>query len=293
MAFWRLTVPTAPEVSEGLTNFLWEAGALGVVEEERPPGGPALIAFFPEASVPRELLHRLRGYREGLLTLGFPATGEPTLTPLAEEPWATAWRESFTPLPIGGRLLVVPPWTAAEARARDGRVTIVIEPGRAFGTGHHGSTAGCLRLLEDALARRPARALDVGTGSGILAVAAVRLGVPSVRAIDVDPDAVAAARATAAANGAAERIEVTCDGPEALGDERFPLVLANLLTEAHLALAGRYARLLAPGGTLILGGILAADGDRVARALADRGLGAAARLDVDGWCALMARAPAP
>jgi ribosomal protein L11 methyltransferase len=289
MAFWRLTVPTAPEVSEGLTNFLWEQGALGVVEEEEPPGIARLVAFFPEAASPAELLQRLSTYRRGLGELGFSETGEASVTPEEDHAWATAWRDAFTPLAVGARLLVVPPWETEAARAESARTVVVIEPGRAFGTGHHGSTAGCLRLLEDAIARRPAHALDLGTGTGILAVAAVRLGVPSVLAIDVDPDAIAAARANAAANAASDRIEVLLGGPEVLDGRRFPLVLANLLTEAHVGFAARYARLLEPGGTLIVGGILSDEGPRVVAALSDAGLAPAGRLDVDGWCALVAQ----
>jgi ribosomal protein L11 methyltransferase len=293
MAFWRLTVPAAPEVSEGLTNFLWESGALGVVEEEAPPGAGTLVAFFPGTAAPADLLARLAAYRGGLRELGFPATGEPTVSAEADLAWATAWRLAFTPVPIGARLLVVPPWKADEARADSTRTVVVIEPGRAFGTGHHGSTAGCLALLEAALARRPARALDVGAGTGILAVAAVRLGAPEALAIDVDPDAVAAACANAALNGVGGRVEVRLGGLETVDGRRFPLVLANLLTEAHVGFAARYARLLEPEGTLILGGILSGEGDRVAHALADVGLATTARLDVDGWCALMARPAGP
>ena len=149
-----------------------------------------------------------------------------------------------------------PPWEAD--LAANGRLVLVIEPGRAFGTGHHGSTEGCLVLLERALADRAgARVLDIGTGSGILAVAAVKLGAISVLGIDVDPDATSAAQTNAERNGCADRIEIALAGPETLTGEAFPVAVANLLTHTHLALAPIYARLVAPGGALVLGGILA------------------------------------
>ena len=196
--FWELSVEAPEEVSEGLTNFAWELGALGVVEEEIA-GVPRLRAFFAGATSVDTLVARVRTYLEGLRALGFTVRDDARLAPLADPGWAEAWRDHFRPRPVGDRLLIAPPWDAPSV---PGRLTIVIEPGRAFGTGHHGSTAGCLEMLERIAEReRPACALDLGTGSGILAIAAARLGIAHVLAIDDDPDAVANARANVALNG--------------------------------------------------------------------------------------------
>ena len=160
----------------------------------------------------------------------------------------------------------------AEFPAASDRLVLVIEPGRAFGTGHHGTTAGCLALLEAIVtAERPARAIDLGTGSGILAIAAARLGVGHVLACDSDPDAVAATETNATLNGVAGRVRPIVGDAATLAAEPAPLVLANLLAAAHRALAERYARLVAPNGMLVAGGLLDAEGDDVADALA-RGL---------------------
>lgn len=290
MAFWQLTVPTSSETSEGLTNFLWEQGALGVVEEESPGAPPRLRAFFAEAKPSTALLGALSGYRDSLRALGFPADpGDAEVSPLLDEAWASAWQQSFPARPVGRRLMVLPPWldgaATAAARADADRLAVVIEPGRAFGTGHHGTTEGCLVLQEEALAAAPgASVLDVGTGTGILAIAALRLGAGSVLAIDVDPDAVAATRANAARNGypglsvrLAEAGDVT---------DRFTVVLANLLTHTHLALASHYARLVAPGGHLVLGGMLDGEDDRVAHALSGHGFVPRSRLALEGWASL-------
>ena len=292
MAFWQLTLPTSAETSEGLTNFLWELGALGVVEEESPVSRPRLRAFFPDSASSAELKASVETYAGGLRALGFPtAPGALEITPLLEEAWASAWRQSFPPRAVGRRLWVKPPWETAEA---PGRVAVVIEPGRAFGTGHHGSTEGCLVLLDEAIAEtRFDRVLDIGTGTGILAVAAVRLGAGLVVALDVDPDAVAAARVNASHNGCAGRIELLMAGPESLrGVPPFPLVLANLLAHTHLALAPHYRRLAAPGGALILGGILEHEDEDVIAALETAGFGLLRRHVIEGWSSLVLEAAA-
>jgi ribosomal protein L11 methyltransferase len=290
MAFWQLTVPSSPDTSEGLTNFLWEQGALGVVEEESPAAPPRLRAFFPDSASSTALVSSTRSYVADLAALGFTAApGDVEISPLLEEAWASAWQQSFPPRAVGRRLWVRPPWETADA---PGRVSVVIEPGRAFGTGHHGSTEGCLALLDRAVGdAAPPRALDIGIGTGILAVAAIKLGVASVIGLDVDPDAVAAARVNASRNGCADRIEVRMEEPESLRDALpFPLVLANLLAHTHLALSSQYMRLVAPGGALILGGILEHEDSGVVTALVTAGFALRETLVIEGWSSLLLEA---
>lgn len=288
MPFWQLTVPASAETSDSLTNFLWEQGALGVVEEETPDAPGQVRAFFAEATSSTGLLAAVNRYRASLRALGFSEPGDARIAPLLDEAWASAWQQSFPARDVGRRLRVVPPWLdgeTPEARDASGRLTVVIEPGRAFGTGHHGTTEGCLMLLEEALAAQPGAAVvDIGTGTGILAIAARRLGAASVLAVDLDPDAVAAARVNAERNrvsGLTVRLAEAADLTEPT-----PIVLANLLTHAHLALTSRYRRLVAPGGQLVLGGMLDHEDGRVADALTDAGFEARARLAVEGWASL-------
>jgi ribosomal protein L11 methyltransferase len=291
MPFWQLVVPTLPDTTDGLTNFLWEHGALGVVEEESPTEAPRLRAFFPDTASSTELLRAVATYRASLRAMGLPVMpAEAEIGPLLEEAWAQAWQQSFPPREVGRRLLVAPPW---DAGGDGGRTRVVIEPGRAFGTGHHGSTEGCLVLLEAALDARPgSRVLDIGTGTGILAVAAIKLGAAGVRAIDVDPDAVAAARKNASVNGCGDEITVECRGPEELpGGVRWPVVVANLLAQSHLALTAVYTLLLEPGGRLILGGNLADEDTRVTAALETAGCALERRLVIEGWSSLLLSAP--
>lgn len=285
--YWELTVEISPEASEGLTNFLWEMGALGVVEEEKPGRAPSLRAFFPETTVARVLRERVREYLRGLVELGFPGAGGPTIVALAGEDWANAWRAHFRPFPVGRTLLVAPPWERPPA---NGRLVITIDPGRAFGTGQHGSTLGCLETLETLIGpSRPARLLDLGTGSGILAIAAARLGVPHVLAVDDDPDAVASATANVARNRVADRVRCVLADVGTLGEAPAPLVVANLLTAAHRRLACHYARCVTAGGALVLGGVLDGEAPAVAAAAAAHGFTPCASVSIEGWTTLHLR----
>jgi len=283
--YWELTLPAPDEVAEALTNFLWELGALGVVEEQLADGPPTLRAFFPAQSAANSLTARVRMYTANLRALGFAAPDGPLVVPLADGDWGEAWRVHFRPLRIGTRCLVVPPW---EAGAREPeRVTIVIEPARAFGTGHHGTTAGCLVQLERLLAHtRPTAALDLGTGSGILAIAAARLGGVPVLAVDDDPDAVTAAASNAALNDAAHLVTARAADAGRVETSPVPLVLANLLSAAHLRLAPAYAGYVAPGGHLVAGGLLDAEADAVEAALTPHGFRSFDVTSIEGWTTL-------
>jgi ribosomal protein L11 methyltransferase len=248
-----------------------------------------LRAFFADVVDPRALDARVRAYLASLALLGFTADMAPALTGVADRDWNAAWREHFRPLVVGRRLLVAPPW---DVPAASDRLVLVIEPGRAFGTGHHGTTAGCLTLLERALDHaRVEAAIDLGTGSGILAIAAARLGVPRILAIDDDPDAVAAAATNAARNGVALQLDCRREDAGALDAEPAPLVVANLLTAAHVRLAARYRRLVAERGTLILGGILDVEAETVRAPLRAHDLTPVDALSIDGWTTLEFRAP--
>ena len=285
--YWELTVGIPEDASEGLTNFVWELGALGVVEEEPAGGAPRLRAFFAEAADTAILSARVDAYLAALDALGFRGGRPSRVAPLVDEDWAEAWRAHFAPFPVGDRLVVAPPW---ETPRPAGREVLTIEPGRAFGTGQHGSTAGCLLLLEAiAASAPPARALDLGTGSGILAIAAARLGVGHVRAVDTDPDAVASAAANVERNGLGRQIRCAVADAATIAIEPFPLVMANLLSAAHRALAARYADLVAADGILVLGGLLDGEADGVAAVVAANGFTGYDARSVEGWTSLACR----
>jgi ribosomal protein L11 methyltransferase len=285
--YWVLTIALDPEAADAVTNFLWEAGAIGVVEEgtEAPV---RLRAFFPAADDPSEATARLARYLDDLRALAVtvgPGTVE--LAPVAEEVWAEAWRAHFHPLRIGRRLLIAPPWEVPVPDDED-RALVAIEPGRAFGTGGHATTRGCLELLERALDRQPVgHVLDVGTGSGILAIAAARLGVLAVTALDVDPDAVAAARANAERNDVADRLRVELGGPETWTGPPAPLVVANLLGATLVSLAPALGRCCATPGRLVAGGLVVHEAPAIAAAFVPEGFALVEVVEHEGWASLL------
>lgn len=292
-AYWDLTVTLgtdAAETAEAVTNRLWELGAVGVVEEVTP-GAAALRAFFPPGTDAASLAEDLRHYLGDLAALALPgAEGSVRVAPLPDEPWADAWRVHFRPVPVGRGLLVCPPWEVPPPALAQGRLVVLIEPGRAFGTGGHGSTRSCLELLERALAGGGvSHVLDVGCGSGILAIAAAALGVLRVDAIDLDPDAVAATEDNARRNAVADRVRASVAGVDGWAGPAAPLVLANLLAAAHVTLAPTLAALVAPGGSLIAGGLLAHEAPAVAGVFAAEGCRLVEVAEDDGWAALLLR----
>jgi ribosomal protein L11 methyltransferase len=205
---------------------------------------------------------------------------------LREEDWRDSWKRYFRPQRIGKRLLVKPSWATCEVAAGD--TVIEIDPGMAFGTGQHPTTAMCLRALEERL--RPGDAvLDLGAGSGILAIAAAGLGAKRVLALDIDPQAVKAARENAAANGVQGVVEVR-EGtlPEGAPGERCDMVVANISGLTIERLAPAFAESLHEGGTLIVSGFLEDSVDGLSRALEAAGF-RMKRVDAEGvWRAITA-----
>jgi len=197
---------------------------------------------------------RLAAIRRAMAATGMLARPgrTPTRQLIADPGWATAWMDRFEPLPVG-RLLIVPPWNSNVATRR---LKLVINPGQAFGTGHHPTTYGALRTLENLCAtRRFEQALDVGTGSGVLAIAMRLMGVAGVSAIDSDALALENARENAALNLLGGKIRFATT-PLARLRRRFDLITANILSSTLIGMAGALTRLLARRGRLVLGGIL-------------------------------------
>jgi len=212
--------------------------------------------------------------------------GPPTVREVDEADWANAWKDHFQVHRVGERLLIRPSWRDFEPGPDD--LVIVLDPGMAFGTGLHASTRLCLLALERVV--RPGdRVLDVGTGSGILAVAAARLGASLVRAVDLDGVALEAAHANVAANDLREVVQVrhgdAADLPEQGG---FDVVVANIIAGVIVDSAHSLAGQLRPGGRLIASGILDVRRDEVAKALAAHGLVLEDTLAESDWCALVA-----
>ena len=198
---------------------------------------------------------RLAAIRRAMTAAGMLARPDRTLRrQLIEDPgWATAWMDRFEPLRVGRHLLIVPPWNSNVGTRR---LRLVINPGQAFGTGHHPTTYGALATIEKLCAAQHfEQALDVGTGSGVLAIAMRLMGVARVTAIDIDALAIHNARENAALNSLAGKIRFAT-APLARLRPRFDLITANILSSTLIAMATTLTRLLARRGRLVLGGIL-------------------------------------
>jgi len=278
-----VTVTVSVALAEAVESFLLDAGAPGLASED-DPAGVRITAHFSAAPP----LAALQTYCDGLAALG--AASAPvriTTATVTDDGWAENWKTHFPPLAIGRRLFVHPPWI--DALPPD-RLPILLDPGMAFGTGHHASTRGCLELLEAAMAGRDGcRVLDLGTGSGILAIAAVKLGAAAVWGVDIDPDACAVAAENTAANGVADRVHL---GTElAAAPPPFAIVLANLFAAQLVEFAPTIAAHLAPGGIAIGAGLLASEAEAVRRAWQAVGLVPVDAWSGDGWVALAWRRP--
>jgi ribosomal protein L11 methyltransferase len=288
--YWEVTVLLAPAATEAVANFLWDTGAVGLVEEVQE-AFLVLRAFFPPGGHGQEMPHRLADYLSQLRRLAVAVgPGTISVTPVADQRWDDAWRSHFRPLRIGRRLLVCPPWDVPPPSelAGDPSAVVIIEPGPAFGTGGHASTRTCLELLERALlADRSRRVLDVGTGSGILAIAAARLGAPEVIAIDSDPDAVRAAQENALRNGVETRVRVALTPLAALADPAADLVLANLLGSMLVAHAHGLGRACRTPGRLIAGGLLVHEVPAIVAAFVVEGFRMVEMIESEGWAALL------
>ncbi len=230
---------------------LFELGALGVEQRDASTlvhgaaGRVTLVASFATKEEAEAALGAL------------PPPWSPRLEEVVGDAWRDEWKKHFEPFRICRGVLVCPPWRAdAEAGAADD-AKIVLEPGRAFGTGLHETTSLVAEVLADRAARvRGAAVLDVGCGSGILSLVALKLGAARARALDVDPEAVAVTAENAQRNGEADRL-VAEETPVASLAESFPVVVANIEHRTLVELAAPLASRVAPGGLLVLSGLLA------------------------------------
>lgn len=251
------------------------------------PAEDAVVAYFPEnaafyerISTLEEGLDRLRREQGLELWMG--------LRTVDEEDWAEAWKTFFWPEKVGNRVVVKPTWREYEPASPD-EVVIEIDPGMAFGTGTHPTTALCIRMIEVHL--RPGDSvLDVGTGSGILLAVAGRFGARRLRGVDMDPVAVEVASANLRLNGARPgQYRVTSGHLTRHVSDRYDLVVANILSDVVIALLDDLDRVLAPGGMAVLSGITPENRDRVLEKAAAADFALVDMQEEDGWVALCLR----
>ena len=279
-----------------------------VVEEEEE-----FRAFLEENRqywdyVDDELLERMKGVSRIKLYVTDDADGKQqlagylqgvdlpyTTVPLREYDWAHSWQKYYRPLAVGARLWIVPEWERDTVQLPEGAVRLLMNPGLTFGTGSHASTQLCLEGIQEVL-RPGERMLDLGCGSGILAVAALCLGASHATGVDIDPKAVDVAYENAALNGIGHDTYTVLAG-DILSDQAlrarigggYQVVLANIVADVIIPLAPVVPRLLAEEGTFLCSGIIDTRADEVAAALKEAGLQVTRRREKNGWVALEAK----
>lgn len=261
---------------DALANFLIELGSNGIAEDEDIIDSPSenikakrndrkpIRAYLKKDSQLQQKLHALNHYLKSLTKLhSLQSNPNLKLKTICEEDWNKDWQKFFTTARIGKHIIVKPPWERFLPEEED--LIIEINPGMAFGTGTHATTRMCLKAMEHLIrnSSKPIRSmLDVGTGSGILSIAAAKLGIPKIVGIDIDPIALTCAKQNIAKNHVADCVSIEEVSLKKV-TRRFDLVVANILTEILIKLRNDLCSHLNKNGILILSGMLSENKSRV------------------------------
>ena len=307
MNWLEISLTLDPELAESVADVLAPYAHQGVsiestaieanAEDEGRPVGPLRVRAYLPADDVTTLETARQKIEQGLFYLNMirpiPA---PAYTPVSDADWAELWKANYKPIRIGERLLVIPSWLANDLTTQQPNnptIPILMDPGMAFGTGTHPTTQLCLALIEAHL--KPDEAvLDLGCGSGILAIAAAKLGAKSVLAVDIDDDSIRATKENAKINGVADKIETILGSLSNLHSppSTYQLTVANIIAPVIIRLLGPeegLAQTLAPNGTLIVSGILAEQTGDVTAALNRAGLTVIDQRQIGDWVAMAAR----
>lgn len=320
MLWHELTIHTTEESVEMISNFLHEAGAGGVSIEESgtlskvrdtkygelydtplnaiPEGQAVIKGYFAQEVVLDEILAEIKPRIEELKLFGIdPGEVHYEQRLVDEDEWANEWKQYFKPVRVSERLTIKPTWEDYEPQSKDEKI-IELDPGMAFGTGTHPTTTLCLRALEKQV-KGGEEIIDVGTGSGILAVGAALLGAKHILAVDLDPVAVKIAEENSELNKLTDQITVKesdllsvfRDGQKASVGVTLPvdMVVANILAEVILLLIDDVHQVLKSGGIFISSGIYKNKEEVVEQALVKSGLEIMEVLHEDDWAAFVAR----
>jgi ribosomal protein L11 methyltransferase len=289
----KITIETDPVLVESISDFL-----VGVIEAGVETGAPdephygILTCYVQKANPDRqevaEIVARVAAYLTELAKVFGVSTPTLSSTLIDEEDWGSTWKIHFKPFAIVPGLVIAPTWE--DYRATPGEAVITMDPGMAFGTGHHATTCLSLEFLRRSLtAGSTLRVLDVGTGTGILGMAAILFGAAAVLGVDNDPDAVAAAADNVRRNSLEDRMRVSL-APIATLTGPYEIVVANIVHDALVDLADELTRLTGAGGILILSGILIGDqAANMRKVFTDRGFTFLDLAERQEWAALRFR----
>jgi len=282
-----------PFALELFAEFMDERGAQGAVFSESPsaPGREMVTAFLARDRVAPTTIEEIKKRCDALRSEVPGEWGELRIAEVADQDWARLWKEGLDPVRLEPGIWIVPSFKPVPAAAGDEPV-IVLDPGLAFGTGAHATTRASMKLMARELTAGAKSVLDLGTGSGILAMAAVKLGAERVVAVDLDPLALRTAAENFERNGLADRIQLlkgVADPESDLPGPAFSLIAANLFAESLARLMPFIARHLEPRGKAVLSGILLDRAGPVEAALNDNSLVVKKRIEEEGWLSLSAQ----
>jgi ribosomal protein L11 methyltransferase len=287
----KITIATDPVLVESISDYLVGVIEAGVETGAQDEANYGIVTGYVEQANPddekvRAVAAQVESYLAELAKVfGVPV---PVLswTMIAEEDWGTSWKQHFKPFEIVRGLVIAPTWE--EYRPVAGELVITMDPGMAFGTGHHATTCLSLEFLRKTLAGRPGlRLLDVGTGTGILGMAAILFGAAKVLGIDNDPEAVTAASENVLRNGLQECMAVSL-APISAVTEHYEVVVANIVHDVLMAMADDLTRVTESGGSLILSGILAGEQvENIIDGFTGRGFVLADQAHRKEWAALL------
>ncbi|WP_455386231.1 50S ribosomal protein L11 methyltransferase [Lactiplantibacillus pentosus] len=312
MKWTEVTVSTSNEAVEAVSNILMEAGASGVkiddaldyqnlkpdrygeiIDLDTIPhvtSGAQVSACYPETVFVPEILPTIKQRVSQLSDFGLnPAPNEVSMTALSDEDWATAWKKYYHPVRVTRYLTIVPSWEDYQP-AQSGELVLRLDPGRAFGTGTHPTTKLCLQALETVI-NGGEHLIDVGTGSGVLSIAAKAMGVGAVEAYDLDDVAVASAQTNLDLNPVAKDVKVAANDLLAGIDTQADIIVANILAEIIIPLVPQARQNLKRGGYFITSGIIDDKFQTVLTALTDAGFQIAQHTQMGDWHGIVAYLP--
>ena len=280
---WRITVVTSPEAEDAVAEMLGVVLSRAAVSYHNLEAGVSTVTVYcedkPASGVRTSIAASLEQIKRCGLKTG---PGKITIAKVRREDWAESWKRHFKPIEIGDALLVKPSWS--KRRPQKNQAVVILDPGLSFGTGQHPTTAFCLEEIVTTTARRPfgdggvaatKSFLDIGTGSGILAIAAAKLGCRPVHAFDFDASVIQIARVNARRNRIADKIRFWRGDVSELAlraAQKYDLVCANLISDLLIAERRRIAARVGRGGTLVLAGILKTEFSGVQKAFERLGM---------------------
>ncbi len=265
-----------------LEEQAWEIAHVDLIEQElldQPRDIVKVHMYLAPDENPAEILPL---FKERLDAAGIPY--ELTTAGVEQEDWQNAWKKYYHAMDIGKRLAIVPGWEAYETD----RTVITMDPGMAFGTGTHETTSLCLEVLDERV-RGGERVLDIGTGSGILAIAALRLGAACAEGVDIDPMCVRTAGENALRNGVQDRFTVLVGDLSDKASGVYNIITANIVAAAILSLAPHVPALMAPGAVFVASGIIDTRKEEVLAGLRGAGLDPFEVREKRGWVCIVCR----